>query len=129
MAVIKAYISGPISANPNYEEEFAAAAEVLKALSYQPINPVELVKDMLPEGLSAAELWKKAMEIDLAALKDADIVVLIDRKELPSTGMDIEIDTARKLDIPVIPIDHLRRILERRKLYEQGSSPQKRRMP
>lgn len=117
MKSMKAYISGPITANPNYEEEFREAAAMLSSLGYQAINPVDLVKDMLPPDLSAAELWKRAMEIDLDALKEADIVVLIDRKNLPSAGMDIEIDTARKKGIPIVPLDRIRRNLELRRQH------------
>lgn len=112
MKKLTAYLSGPISANPEYEEDFAKAEAMLVALGYEALNPVELVREKIPAGLSALETWKKAMEIDLEALKKADMVVLLDRKDLPSAGMDIEIDTARKKGIPIITIDRIRRSLE-----------------
>lgn len=98
------YLSGPITANPDHIQEFAEATRALSELGYDCINPVELVKEKIPCGLSATETWKRAMEMDLRALRTADVVCLLERKDLPSRGMDIEIDLARSLGIPVIPL-------------------------
>ena len=100
------YISGPISQNPDYENTFKAAENELRAVGYEVINPVELVKGRIDGNVSVAETWRRAMEMDLSALRSADAMVLLDRNGLDSTGMDIEIHTARISNLPIIAISH-----------------------
>ena len=103
--VKKVYISGPISNNPFYEEDFEKADIMLQKSGYETVNPVELVKNNLPEGLSPAETWRRAMEIDLKALNTCDALVLLDRRNLESTGMDIEISRANSNNIPCVSLE------------------------
>ena len=101
------YISGPITADPNYRERFKTAEESLSKAGYTAINPVELVKGKLSENMSAAETWRRAMEIDLEALRHSDAVVILDKKGLESMGMDIETHLATRLNIPLVTLDHI----------------------
>ena len=101
------YISGPITADPNHRERFKNAEESLSQAGYKAINPVELVKGKIPENLSAAETWRRAMEIDLDALRHSDAVVILDKNGLESTGMDIETHLATRLNIPLVTLDHI----------------------
>ena len=101
------YISGPITADPNHRERFKNAEESLSHAGYKAINPVELVKGKIPENLSAAETWRRAMEIDLDALRHSDAVVILDKNGLESTGMDIETHLATRLNIPLVTLDHI----------------------
>lgn len=39
---MKIYLSGPITNNPNYQAQFAEAADRVRALGHEPINPVNL---------------------------------------------------------------------------------------
>ena len=101
------YISGPITADPNHKERFSNAERSLSEAGYKAINPVELVKGKIPENLSAAETWRRAMEIDLDALRHSDAVVILDKNGLESTGMDIETHLATRLNIPLVTLDHI----------------------
>lgn len=92
---MRVYISGPISANPAYEEEFQEAEDQLRALGYDVVNPVTITCHLLNKGLSPAELWRQCMITDLIALRECEMLVLLDRKELESRGVDIEIRVAR----------------------------------
>lgn len=91
---MRVYISGPISANPAYEEEFQAAEAKLRTLGYDVVNPVTITRHLLDKGLSPAELWRECMIADLKALRECEMLVLLDRKGLESRGVDIEIRVA-----------------------------------
>ena len=106
-AIRTVYISGPITADPNHRERFKNAEESLSQAGYKAINPVELVKGKIPENFSAAETWRRAMEIDLDALRHSDAVVILDKNGLESTGMDIETHLATRLNIPLVTLDHI----------------------
>lgn len=116
------YISGPITADPNHRERFSNAEKSLSEAGYKAINPVELVKGKIPENLSAAETWRRAMEIDLDALRHSDAVVILDKNGLESTGMDIETHLATRLNIPLVTLDH---ILSWKKEQEKKTEMQK----
>lgn len=104
---MRVYISGPITANPSYEEEFRAARTRLELAGFEAVDPVELTRHLLDRGLSPAELWRQCMDVDLEALRGCDMVALIDRKGLESRGIDIEMETAERLSIPVVMLDDI----------------------
>lgn len=108
---MKIYISGPITANPNYVEEFKKAEETLSAAGHEVINPVEITRHLLDRGFSPAELWRQCMIEDIKALKKCDAIVLLDRKGLLSRGMDIEIKTAVNFDIRIFTLDNFLKTL------------------
>lgn len=102
----RCYISGPISNNPDYEESFRKAEAQIRACGYEPVNPVEIVKDKL-DALSPAETWRRAMELDLEALRSCDALIMLDRRDLESMGMDIEIHMANVNNMPIVSLEHL----------------------
>lgn len=104
---MRIYISGPITANPSYEEDFKAAQTRLEMEGFEAVNPVELTRHLLDRGLSPAELWKQCMDVDLAVLRGCDMIALIDRKGLESRGMDVEMETAERLGIPVVMLEDM----------------------
>lgn len=91
---MRVYISGHISANPAYEEEFQEAEDKLRALGYDVVNPVTITRHLLDKGLSPAELWRECMITDLRALRECEMMILLDRKGLESRGVDIEVRVA-----------------------------------
>lgn len=102
----KIYISGPISNNENYAEEFDTAERALKEKGYDPINPVKLAAEIVAnKTLSEEEIWKLAMDEDLAAIVyDADGIVLLDQKGIVSKGVTIESEFAAKLGMSPEPL-------------------------
>lgn len=104
---MRVYISGPITASPSCEEEFRSARTRLELAGFEAVDPVELTRHLLDRGLSPAELWRQCMDVDLEALRGCDMVALIDRKGLESRGMDIEMETAGRLSIPVVMLDDI----------------------
>ena len=100
----KIYISGPISSNPGYIQEFADAEKTLRAMGYDVVNPVEITRHLLDKGLSPTELWRQCMIKDVKALKECDAIVLLDRKGLASRGMDIEIQIATRFGIRILEL-------------------------
>lgn len=92
---MRVYISGPISANPAYEKEFQEAEDRLRKRGYDVVNPVTITRHLLDKGLSPAELWRQCMITDIRALRECEMLVLLDRKGLESRGVDIEIRVAR----------------------------------
>ena len=68
---MRIYISGPITNNPEYMEQFAKAAETIAARGYKYINPAELGK-VLPD----AE-WEDYMVIACELLQKADAITML----------------------------------------------------
>lgn len=65
------YLSGPITGNSNYEQQFSQAAEALARGGRDVINPTALDWAIPLEELS----YEKIMEIDLKLLSMADYLV------------------------------------------------------
>lgn len=82
---MKVYITGKITGNPNYREEFAAAERKVRALGDIPLNPA-----VLPEGLEKADY----MRICLAMLDSADAIAPL-RSWTHSDGAAIEMSLAQ----------------------------------
>ncbi|MFB5192773.1 DUF4406 domain-containing protein [Alicyclobacillus fastidiosus] len=87
------YISGPMSGLPNFNRlAFNVAAKALRDAGHEVFNPAELD---IPDGT-----WGHYMREALKGMLDCDHVML-----LPgwgnSTGAKIEVDLARRLNIPV----------------------------
>lgn len=102
----KIYISGPISSNPGYVQEFADAEKTIRGMGYDVVNPVEITRHLLEKNLSPAELWRQCMIEDVKALKECDAIVLLDRKGLASRGMDVEIKIAVRFGIRIFTVSH-----------------------
>lgn len=88
---MKVYISGAISNNPNYKEEFAAAEKLLKKHGFEVVNPTSL-------GEVDGWTWEDYMKKDIKLLVDCDAIYLIDGWE-KSKGARLEAKLASWLDL------------------------------
>ena len=86
-----AYISGAITENPGYLEQFVLAENHLENSGYVVLNPV-----VLPEGMA----HEKYLPINDAMISVCDEVFLIPNWE-DSAGVAHEIETAKSLGRPL----------------------------
>lgn len=91
---MKIYISGPITGNPEFKRDFAAAAAEIRAAGYEAINPAE---NELPEGAQ----WADYMRSDIRLLIDCDAIYMLPGWR-NSKGAKIEHDIAAALDIAIL---------------------------
>lgn len=68
---MRVYISGAITGNDNYKEDFARAERELSAAGHEVINPVKL-EDILPQLT-----YEEYMKLDLALLDVCDAVFML----------------------------------------------------
>ena len=91
------YISGPITnVEGGNHQAFAAATDLLNELGYAAINPHRVFEGIDTSGYE----WEDYMRGCIIAMMQANEVVTLDGWEL-SKGAVIEVDLARKLNIPV----------------------------
>ena len=97
----RVYISGKISGLDNHyvQLKFAACAESLKSVGYEPVNP-------LKNGLPSSASWKEHMRADIALLKTCDYIYL-QRDFIMSRGAMIELFLAIRWGKPIIMSDQL----------------------
>lgn len=95
-----AYISGPITGNDNYKAQFAAAQAQLEAKGWTVINPAEL-DAAIPLGIME---HREYIQIDLALLRKADCLVLLDGWE-ESSGANTELSQALATGIYVMTLE------------------------
>lgn len=91
---MKIYISGPITNNPNYKEDFARAEKELVKLGYDFFNPalIELGEDAT---------WGDYMKYDIKELLKCDGIFMLKGWKL-SKGARLELFIAKKLKLAVI---------------------------
>ena len=91
----KVYISGAITDNPNYKEEFAKAEELLKMLGHEVVNPTRIS--------GAVEYFDYAdfMITSLMLLKKCDTIYFLP-SWTKSDGSKIEKKVAQKLGMKII---------------------------
>ena len=74
------YISGPITNNPNYHQQFSACVEFIKREGmYTPLNPVTQVCDILDRNNIHAPKWRDYMKAALIVMMQSgckDIIML-----------------------------------------------------
>ena len=97
----RVYISGKISGLDNHyvQLKFAACAESLKSVGYEPVNP-------LKNGLPSSASWKEHMRADIALLKTCDYIYL-QRDFIMSRGAMIELFLAIRWGKSIIMSDQL----------------------
>lgn len=71
---MKIYISGAITNDPEHREKFERAADAIKALGHEAVNPVDLQKVLDPATTS----WEQYMQVCIALLKVCDAIYLLD---------------------------------------------------
>ncbi|MDR0322332.1 MAG: DUF4406 domain-containing protein [Treponema sp.] len=93
---MRLYISGKITGNENYKEDFAAAKNKLENAGYDVCSPTAFD---FPEDIS----WTDAMKYDICEMICCDGVALLPSwKE--SKGARVEARLAKDLEIMVKPI-------------------------
>ena len=92
----RVYISGKISGLDNHyvQLKFAACAEALKSVGYEPVTP-------LKNGLPSSASWKEHMRADIALLKTCDYIYL-QTDFVISRGAMIELFLAIRWGKPII---------------------------
>lgn len=88
---LKVYISGAITNNPNYKEDFANAEKLLKKHGFEVVNPASL-------GEVDGWTWEDYMKKDIKLLVDCDAIYLIDGWE-NSKGSRLEASLASWLTL------------------------------
>lgn len=89
----KIYISGKITGNKNYKQEFEAAEMLLKLAGYYPVNPA---REHLPDGAT----WADYMRHDIKLLCNCDgLYMLKDWQE--SKGARVEHQLAQNLGLKI----------------------------
>ena len=86
------YLSGAISNNPHYKEDFAAAEKALTEAGFLVANPVSFCRD----GWS----WQRCMRQCIQVLSTHTRMALI-YSNIPSRGMSFEMKIAYTLGIDV----------------------------
>ncbi len=81
---MKLYLSGPIASEPDYRKLFELAAQTLRNLGHEPVNPVDVPADHAgpcgygyPAGQGSPHTSACYMRGDLRALLDCEGIVLL----------------------------------------------------
>lgn len=93
---MKVYISGAITNNPQYKEQFAAAEEILLAAGHTVINPAK----------NQGDSYREYINIGLFELMQCDAIYLLRGYE-NSTGATLEHDYAMTVGLEVIREDEI----------------------
>uniref|UniRef100_A0AAU8B2G5 DUF4406 domain-containing protein n=1 Tax=Dulem virus 32 TaxID=3145750 RepID=A0AAU8B2G5_9CAUD len=110
---VSLYLAGPITGNPDYKEQFEAAAKMMRWSGYDAFNPAKTLPKYTPQTqarhnrkpyILPEPTWHDWMRAALAALGRVDGVALLDGWA-DSTGARWEERIAREvLALPVLPV-------------------------
>lgn len=92
------YLSGAISNNPNYKQDFQKAYKDLTEAGYTVISPLHICREDWD--------WKACMRQCIKALVLGSDAVAIISSTFYSRGMELEIHIAKNLDIPVERVEY-----------------------
>jgi hypothetical protein len=90
---MKIYISGPITATPNYARRFLRAQKTLEDFGFEVVNPALFTE--MPHWD-----WLDCIIRDLIILKTCDAVYLL-RNWQKSAGCRIEVEAALRMDLDI----------------------------
>lgn len=99
---MKVYISGKITGNPNYEEEFSLREKTLRENGYLTINPVTEGKRLLKE-LGREPTWEDYMNMSYHLIDECDGVSYLDNWK-DSKGAKLEHEYAVGHNKPTIHV-------------------------
>lgn len=94
----RVYISGPITNNKNYKQQFSEAEKKLRAVGYTPVNPV----NGAPKGLEYKQYIDRALKI----LFDCDCIYMM-QDYGRSFGALLELDYAKTVQMDIVFYDEL----------------------
>lgn len=93
---MKIYISGPISKNPDYKEQFRKAEANLKLAGYEVINPIK----------NRGKSYKELIDKGLLQLMECDTICLLPGFE-ESTGAMLELEYAKAVELKIMYMEDL----------------------
>lgn len=94
------YLSGPMTGTPDHNfPAFNLAAQELRELGYEVVNPVEINPD---HNMS----WHECLRADIKALCDCDVLVLLPGWE-GSSGAHLEMHIAHRIGMRIITLQDL----------------------
>lgn len=93
---MKIYISGPITNNPRYKEQFAEAEQEITAKGHEAVNPVNLQKVLNPLTTS----WDDYMALCRPLVRICDAIYMLDGWQ-SSQGAQIEFYDAWGYDMTI----------------------------
>ena len=99
------FISGKITGNPNYREQFKKRAKDLELLGYTVYDPCS-IGDHLKEELGREPTYDEYMQRDLKYLDNADAINFLPNWQ-ESKGSNIEYNYAKSHNKPIIQIKML----------------------
>ncbi len=118
---MKIYVSGRITDNPTYVQDFKDVEEKLRQYKdIEPLNPVSLDPvDM--ENRFSKDAWFNFMDRDMRLVEECDAIILITKKSAhwkKSPGARIEYWVAKKFNKKIFyGIDHFIRWYNKEKRY------------
>ena len=120
-----AYISAPISNDPDYEKVFIKTHKSLTSLGFEVQNPVEFtrrLKDEQMKGMTVQQkvdflagdlCWRLCMEKCVEVLPSCDVLILAESvNRFESKGVDVEKLLAEEKRIPVLSMSSPNKIKE-----------------
>lgn len=87
---MKVYLSGRITGNPDYTQQFDKAEAELRAKGFEVVNPVR-------HGWHENDDYDGMIAIDLAKLSKCDAIYILDNGSEQSRGVHMELIFARYL--------------------------------
>ena len=103
---MRVYISGPITGVQDLNRPaFAQAADYLRKLGHEPVNPHDLHKDAVDIS------WAGYMRRDIVALCGCDAIIVLD-KWGDSRGARIERELAERLGMLVVDFGYNKRMAQ-----------------
>lgn len=109
--VVTVYLSGPMTGLPEYNyPEFFRCEKILMDLGFRVVNPART-------GVREGWTWRDYLIKDLIDLltSNVDIVATLDGWE-NSRGASLEVEVAKRLEIPVLPFEEVV------KMYSSGNN-------
>ena len=93
---MKVYISGPVTGNREYREDFGSMSYMLKKNGHQPINPVHIM-----ESVRGVLDYKTILNADLEMLEGCDAIIMLQGWK-DSEGAQKEFKKAQRLGLEVL---------------------------